>query len=132
MEKDSQFGIVHFLIVQEMKSSCVTCSQYNNMEDMDPESPGPPYGECNHGAVIAKSVGAFDSCYTSQLIVTIGEEMINETVECSVYNVIEGISTTIDQKSLVVTTVPYPPPTNIHIESNDSVTPVRLYLLGMK
>ena len=95
-------------------------SQYNNMEDMDPESPAPAHGECNHGAVIAKSVGSFDEyCYTSQLIVTSGEEMNNKTIECSVY---DGISTmSIGQKSVMITSIPYPPPTNIiHTESYDS------------
>ena len=33
--------------------------------------------KCNQGAVVAKSIGRFGNCYTSQLIVTIGEEMIN-------------------------------------------------------
>ena len=46
--------------------------------------------------------------------------MINKTIECSVHNYIEGITTIIDQKLLMVTETPYPPPTNIHIESNDS------------
>ena len=45
--------------------------------------------------------------------------MINKTTECSVHNIVEGITTIIDQKSLVATETPYPPPTNIHIESND-------------
>ena len=52
-------------------------SQYDDVNS-------PPYAECNHGAVIAKSVGRFDNqYYSSQLVVTTGEEMINETIECS-------------------------------------------------
>ena len=87
-------------------------SQYDDVNS-------PPYAECNQGAVVAKSVGSFDNqYYTSQLVVTIGEEMINETIECSHDNLIERI--TIGQKSLLVTQTPYPPPSNIHIESIDS------------
>ena len=43
--------------------------------------------------------------------------MINKTIECSVHN---GISTIIGQKSVMTTETPYPSPTNIHVESNDS------------
>ena len=88
-------------------------SQYGDVES-------PPHGECNHGAVIANSIGSADNhCYTSQHIVTIGKEMINETIECS-HDDLKGRVTVIGQKSLMVTETPYPPPTNIHIESNDS------------
>jgi hypothetical protein len=94
-------------------------SRYNNiMDDMDPENVGPPRGECNQGAILAKSIGAFEECYTSQLIVTVGEETINGTIECIHDNFIER--TIINQKSLIISAIPYPPPTNIHIESNDS------------
>ena len=85
---------------------------------MDPESLGPPSGECNQRAVSAKSIGIFDECYTSQLFVTVGEEMINGTIECIHDNFIER--TVVDQKSLTITETPFPPPGNIHIESNDS------------
>jgi hypothetical protein len=82
----------------------------------------PARGECNQGSVIAKSIGIYHQCYISQLTVTIEEEMINRTIECSAYNTVvnELTSTTIGQVSLAITGIPYPPPTNIHIESNDS------------
>ena len=85
---------------------------------MDPNNRGSPSEECNQGAVLAKSIGRFDDCYTSQLIVTVEEEIINGTIGCIYDNFIER--TIINQKSLVVMAIPYPPPTNIHIESNDS------------
>jgi hypothetical protein len=92
-------------------------SRYNNIvNDTDPESVGPPNGKCNQGTVVAKSIGVFDDCYTSQLIVTVGEEMINGTIECIHDNFIER--TIVNQKSLMITETPFPPPTNIHIESN--------------
>ena len=50
---------------------------------------GSSSGECNNGAVIARSIGALDvngsRCYSSQLTVTINIEMNNKTVTC-VYN----------------------------------------------
>ena len=85
---------------------------------MDPDNRGPPCVQCNQGAVLAKSIGRFGDCYTSQLIVTVGEEMINGTIECIHNNFME--ITTVSQKSLIITAIPYPPPTNIHIKSNDS------------
>ena len=85
---------------------------------MDPDNRGPPRVECNQGAVLAKSIGHFGECYTSQLIITVGGEMINGTIGCIHNNFIE--ITTVNQKSLIITAIPYPPPTNIHIESNDS------------
>jgi hypothetical protein len=85
---------------------------------MDPESRGPPRKECNQGAVLAKSIDVFDDCYISQLIVTVGEEMINGTVECIHDNFVE--TTLVNQKSLMITETLYPPPDNVHIESSDS------------
>ena len=82
--------------------------------------------QCNNGAVVAKSVEAnlIDGVYTSQLIVTIGEEMINKTVKCLIHNdaVSEGSSTStiVGQKSLMTTEISYLPPNNVHVESNDS------------
>ena len=55
--------------------------------------------------------------YTSQLILTLGEEMLNGTIGC-IHN--EKKITVIDQKSLIITETPFPPPSNIRIESNDS------------
>jgi hypothetical protein len=88
---------------------------------MDPGNRGPPREECNQGAVLAKSIGIFDEyCYASQLIVTVGEEMINRTIECTYDNFIAIERTIINQKSLMISAIPYPPPTNVHIESKDS------------
>ena len=78
----------------------------------------PAFGSCNHGAVIAQSVEVLNNCYISHLIVTVGKEMINGTIECSYDSLRERV--TIGQKSLLVTQIPYPPPSNIYIKSNDS------------
>ena len=75
-------------------------------------------GECNGGTITAMSIGVSENCYTSRLIVTIGEEMINKSIEC-IHDDFENI-TIIGQKSLMATEIFYPPPTNIHVESNDS------------
>ena len=80
----------------------------------------PANGECSQGSIIAKSIGIYQQFYISHLTVTIEEEMINRTIECSVDNLIGTNTTIIDRISLAITAIPYPPPTNIHIESNDS------------
>jgi hypothetical protein len=85
---------------------------------MDPDGRGSLHKECNQGAVLAKSIGVLEECYTSQLIITIREEMMNGTIECIHDNFIER--TTVNQKSLMITENPFPPPTNIYIESSDS------------
>ena len=90
------------------------------MDDMDPDGHTPLRKECNEGAVLAKSIGRFDDCYTSQLIVTLGEEMLNGTIECIHDDFTERTIIIIKQKSLAIAAIPYPPPTNIQIESNDS------------
>ena len=68
----------------------------------------PANGECNQGSVMAKSIGIHHQCYISHLTVTIEEEMINSTIECSAYNIAEMhmTRTTIDQISLIITTIP--------------------------
>ena len=43
-------------------------------------------GECNDGAIVARSVGIQDGCYTSVLTIDIGQEMTNQTIECVYYN----------------------------------------------
>ena len=47
---------------------------------------GSAIGECNNGAVIARSIGVLDingsRCFSSQLTVTINIEMNNKTVTC--------------------------------------------------
>ena len=58
-------------------------------------------GECTDGTV-ARSVGVSDSCYTSQLSLVVGEEMVNETIEC-IYRNVQGVSTTVGQKMLSLT-----------------------------
>jgi hypothetical protein len=88
------------------------------MDGMGPDNSGPPHAECNQGAVIAKSIESFEECYTSQLIVTIGKEMINGTIECIHDNFTERAI--VNQKSLIITETLYPPPDNVHVESNDS------------
>ena len=94
-------------------------SRYNDIKDgVDPDNRTSLLKECNKGAVLAKIIGRFDDCYTSQLIVTVEEEMINGTIECIHDNFMER--TIVDQKSLMITETPFPPPSNIYIESNDS------------
>jgi hypothetical protein len=88
------------------------------MDDTDPDNHESLRKECNQGTVLAKSIGVFEECYTSQLIVTVGEEMINGTIECIHDNFIER--TIVNRKSLTITEVLYPSPSNIHVESNDS------------
>ena len=51
-------------------------------------------GECLGGTVVARSVGVSGNCYTSQLSLAVGEEMVNETIECIYYN-LQGVSATV-------------------------------------
>ena len=51
---------------------------------------------------MAESVGVAENCYTSQLSLAVGEEMVNETIEC-IYNNLHGISTTVGQRMLNLT-----------------------------
>ena len=39
-------------------------------------------GQCNDGTVVATSMGVSENCYTSQLNVTVRQEIVNETIEC--------------------------------------------------
>ena len=39
-------------------------------------------GDCNDGAIVATSIGVADNNYTSQLSVTVSQDMNNRTVEC--------------------------------------------------
>ena len=41
-----------------------------------------PYGECNNGAITARAIGVHDSCFRSQLTVSLSPGMNNKTVEC--------------------------------------------------
>ena len=75
--------------------------------------------DCNDGAVMAKGVGVLGIYYTSHLIVTIGEGMINMTIKCGHTDLV-GRSTIVGQITLMVTEIPYPPPSDIHVENKDS------------
>ena len=68
-------------------------SQYNNSGAI---------GECNDGAIIANSVGVSGDLYTSQLNVTINQDMINNTIEC-VHEDTVGNRSTIGRKILNIT-----------------------------
>ena len=59
-------------------------------------------GECNDGAILAKSVGVEAGCYTSMLNVTIEQDMINKTIEC-VYDDFQVGSSLIGQTTLKTT-----------------------------
>ena len=74
--------------------------------------------KCNDGAVLAISVGVLDKCYISQLTVAIGEEMINKIITCAREDT-DRIST-VGQQALITTEMSYPPPSNVHVEANDS------------
>ena len=45
------------------------------------------HGHCNDGAIVARSVGSQDGCYTSMLSVTVGQEMVDQTIECAYNNI---------------------------------------------
>lgn len=45
-------------------------------------SPEGTTGECNNGAIIGKSTGVENNCYTSQLNVTVSGSLNNKTVTC--------------------------------------------------
>ena len=88
------------------------------MDGMDPNGRTSLHVECNQGAVSAKSIGRFNDCYTSQLVVTIiWEGMINGTIGCIHDDFTER--TIVNQKSLMITEIPNPSPNNVRIESND-------------
>ena len=48
------------------------------------------HGQCNDGAIVARSVGSQDECYTSMLSVTVGQEMVDQTIECAYNNIQTG------------------------------------------
>jgi hypothetical protein len=43
----------------------------------------PAVVECINGTAVARSVGVSENCYISQLSLAVGEEMVNETIECT-------------------------------------------------
>ena len=45
-------------------------------------TPGPVVGDCNDGAVEARSVRVVNGCYTSQLTFTVNPTFYNKTVSC--------------------------------------------------
>ena len=63
-------------------------------------------GECNNGAVIARSIGVLDingsRCFSSQLTVTINIEMNNKTVTCLYIN--STTITVVDALKINITT----------------------------
>ena len=96
-------------------------------------------GECNDGAMVARSVGVSANHYTSMLNITVGHEMINKTIEC-LHRDIQGNTSTIGQAVLRITEGnvavdfqfglslefsvyqdPYGPPGDIHVERFDLV-----------
>ena len=56
-------------------------------------------GQCNRGEIVAKSVGVSENCYISRLNVSIGLEIINETIEC-VHSDTQHLTTSIGQRIL--------------------------------
>ena len=40
-------------------------------------------GSCNNGAVVARSIGVTNGCYTSELSVTVSTSLNNKTIQCS-------------------------------------------------
>ena len=59
-------------------------------------------GGCNDGAIVASSVGVLENLYTSKLNVTVGQEMINGTIEC-VHQDIYSNNTMVDTRTLRIT-----------------------------
>ena len=86
---------------------------HTEYDDVDP-----PAGNCNHGEVTAKGIGVYNRCYISQLHITMEEGIINKTIMCVQLD-LQGNRTIIGRQPLVATEIPYPPPTNILIESNN-------------
>ena len=39
-------------------------------------------GDCNDRAIIRRSIGVVDNCYTSQLSVIVSTDLNNETIQC--------------------------------------------------
>ena len=61
------------------------------------------HGQCNDGAIVARSVGSQAGCFTSALTVVIGLEMINQTIECVYYDNVQISSLTIGETRLIIT-----------------------------
>ena len=60
-------------------------------------------GQCNDGAIVARSVGTQDGCYMSLLSVMVGQEMINRTIECVYNNIQTGKLIMINQTTIRLT-----------------------------
>ena len=97
-------------------------SQYSKVDN-------PPNVDCNHRAVMARSIEVLDNHYVSQFIVNIREEVINTTITCA-HEDLEGIISIVGQQSLMTTRTTYPPQDNI--EMLKAMIPVRSHLLGVK
>ena len=67
---------------------------------------------------MARSIEVLDNHYVSQFIVNIREEMINRTITCA-HEDFTGRISIVGQQSLMTTRTTYPPPSNVHVESND-------------
>ena len=59
-------------------------------------------GDCNDGAIVARSVGVSANHYISTLNITVEPDMINETIEC-VHQDLEGNRTLIGLNVLMNT-----------------------------
>ena len=51
---------------------------------------------------MARSVGSSENCYTSQLSVAIGQEIVNETIEC-IHSNLQYENTIVGQEMLSLT-----------------------------
>lgn len=61
-------------------------------------------GTCSNGAIVlvGRSIGAQDSCYTSQLNITVGAEFNNKTINCAHDSVYSNSTLTIGKALLRV------------------------------
>ena len=59
-------------------------------------------GQCNGGDIVAESVGVSENCYISRLNVSVGEEIINEAIECA-HSDTKHVTTSIGQRILNLT-----------------------------
>ena len=59
-------------------------------------------GQCNGREIVAESVGVSENCYISRLNVSIGPEIVNETIECA-HSDTKHVTTSIGQRTLNLT-----------------------------
>ena len=83
------------------KGTAIDCRDGNNIIVLIHSrfiSPGGTSRDCNNGAIVARSIGLEDRQYTSQLNVTVTNEMAGKTIICLTANASDQIiqlSTTI-------------------------------------